>query len=266
MAYNFSFAPRFTQEAVERYPSLTSALGNHYPGISEAVSSPPPFVVDESPQLYHWHRTPFSSVQVAPYEDPQLALSQYLDDLTLATTRPLCSTSPLLLPPKFPRALAKVTRKRKTVKEYSCDRCSQRFSTGTDLRRHSSAHVGEPRFSCDFPGCLKEFGAKSNLMRHEGNVHRRSHKPDSRQSVTSDFAFMNSEDTPTPVRSDTTTPGQLTWDHDGPLVRRREFTPMVLATESGFLSDQVQPRARPRAVHRKQVVAHPILGYSLRFC
>ncbi|KAJ7643613.1 hypothetical protein FB45DRAFT_1113743 [Roridomyces roridus] len=249
MTCNFSFAPQFSQEAVDRYPSLTSALGNYYPGLSQAVSSPP-CVVKESPQL-DYSAASLCSVQVAPYEDPYFSLSQCTDNLTMATTLPLCSTSPLFLSPKFPKALAKITRRGKVVKKYPCDRWCQRFSTGAELRKHSSVHVGEARFSCSFPGCLKEFGAKSNLMRHEGTVHRKSSRKDHLlQPVTFEFSFMDPEETPPPVRSDTTAPAQIIWDYEGPLVRRRAFVSTVSVAEIDILSDQVQAR-------------HPIVGYSL---
>ncbi|KAJ7634959.1 hypothetical protein FB45DRAFT_478343 [Roridomyces roridus] len=248
MAHNFSFAPQFSQEAVERYPSLTSALGNYYPGLSAASS----FVVKEAPEFYDFapllpSPNVHPSLEFAPYNDPYLALPQCLDNLTLATTLPL--TSPLLLPPDSPRTPKETTalRRRKFIKTHPCDRCYRIFSTGAELRSHSFFHAGEKRFSCDFPGCFKEFGIKVNLARHMQGMHK-FHKDDPPQTATTKVSVAHCEAAPFPVHPDTT-PAQFTWDYQ----------------ESGISADQVQPR--PRAVRKRQqveVVTHPIVGYSLR--
>ncbi|KAJ6455065.1 hypothetical protein C8R47DRAFT_1328967, partial [Mycena vitilis] len=50
---------------------------------------------------------------------------------------------------------------------HECPVCHKWFTRPSALQTHNNKHTGKKPFVCDFPGCLKRFGAQSNLLRHE---------------------------------------------------------------------------------------------------
>ncbi|KAK3939148.1 hypothetical protein QBC46DRAFT_153564 [Diplogelasinospora grovesii] len=58
-----------------------------------------------------------------------------------------------------------------TQKKHKCKVCDKRFTRPSSLQTHMYSHTGEKPFTCEVPGCGRQFSVVSNLRRHK-KVHR----------------------------------------------------------------------------------------------
>ncbi|KAI0347048.1 hypothetical protein BDW22DRAFT_1351396 [Trametopsis cervina] len=61
-------------------------------------------------------------------------------------------------------------------RKHICEVCNKPFSRPSALATHMNSHTGDRPFKCPFPGCVKEFSARSNMRRHFAG-HERSSGP-----------------------------------------------------------------------------------------
>ncbi|KAJ7913912.1 hypothetical protein B0H13DRAFT_2325908 [Mycena leptocephala] len=54
-------------------------------------------------------------------------------------------------------------------KSYECVVCHESFTRPSDLRNHEKTHAVKKPFACEFPGCLKKFGSRWKLQRHQAS-------------------------------------------------------------------------------------------------
>ncbi|KAJ7754609.1 hypothetical protein B0H16DRAFT_1542951 [Mycena metata] len=130
------------------------------------------------------------------------------------------------------------TKPRKT---YRCSACPDSFIRLSDLREHEETHssgqlvhhqsiilpkqrTASPaaKFVCDFPGCVKEFGVRSNLNRHQVS-HGIKRRGRGRPAANPPYAVQFADPVlpPALVHSDTVAvPSPVAWDSDGPFAWR----------------------------------------------
>ncbi|KAJ7037993.1 hypothetical protein C8F04DRAFT_387986 [Mycena alexandri] len=126
------------------------------------------------------------------------------------------------------------SRRIKRRKRHRCSACPDSFIRLSDLRQHESMHSEQPvhhkssilpdqlmalpaaKFVCNFPGCLKEFGVRSNLNRHQVS-HGIKRRGRGRPAAIVPYAvkFADPALPPSPVHSDTASlPAPVIWDDD----------------------------------------------------
>ncbi|KAJ7640751.1 hypothetical protein DFH06DRAFT_1215126 [Mycena polygramma] len=104
-------------------------------------------------------------------------------------------------------------------KAHECPICHECFTRPSELQTHKNMHTGKQPFVCDFPGCRKKFGVRSNLQRHQV-AHGVERSGRGRPIGPYEVKFEPPSHGPS-VPSDTTSmPTEIVWDHEGPFSRR----------------------------------------------
>ncbi|KAJ7858764.1 hypothetical protein B0H13DRAFT_2571157 [Mycena leptocephala] len=146
-----------------------------------------------------------------------------LDDTSDPQNLRLPSVGSLCTPPCVPSSNEEAEHNRHTVhrsSSYECAVCRESFTRPSDLRTHQNTHTGKEPFACDFPGCLKKFGIRSNLLRHQSAAHGIVRTGRARPIAPYKVEFRPRLRGP-PLLSDTAPMrAGILWDNEGPSTRR----------------------------------------------
>ncbi|KAJ7913906.1 hypothetical protein B0H13DRAFT_460702 [Mycena leptocephala] len=113
-------------------------------------------------------------------------------------------------------------------KSYECVVCHESFSRLCDLRTHEKMHTGKQAFACNFPGCLKRFGVRSNLQRHQvAHGIRTTSGRSIMRAAPYEIKFEPHPPCPTLLSDTTSMPTGILWDREGPFTRRPIESPRL---------------------------------------
>ncbi|KAF8146924.1 hypothetical protein K438DRAFT_1944301 [Mycena galopus ATCC 62051] len=108
----------------------------------------------------------------------------------------------------------------KVRKSYDCLFCPESFTRSSDLRTHENTHTNKQRFACNIPNCMKKFGVRSNLQRHQQVAHNIRRTRKSRPVAEYEIKFEPPSPCPSLLSDATSTPSRVVWDNEGPFSRR----------------------------------------------
>ncbi|KAJ7785205.1 hypothetical protein DFH07DRAFT_5176 [Mycena maculata] len=151
----WTFAPRFPEESIKRYPSLTRALGDSYPGVP---SGPSPLALTPDGR----NTSIFDGCSRTASSLWSNSIPIVLQDTALAQGRAGHSPD------------ANRTRKRSS---FTCGICGKSFNRSTALSAHLNVHYDTRPFMCAASNCQRAFRARANAVRHMRLAHSLSVPP-----------------------------------------------------------------------------------------
>jgi len=117
-------------------------------------------------------------------------------------------------------------RSTKLRKSYDCLVCHESFTRPSDLRTHENMHTGRQPFRCNFQGCPKKFGVRSNLQRHQV-VHGIPRTGRSRPVAEYKVKFEPLPPCPSLLSDTIPMAAQVIWDNEGPFSRQPVHWPVA---------------------------------------